>query len=141
MNTQEKKQHILRLLENTYCRLRPSGIQGVGVFAIRDIPKDTNPFQGIPLVDSCLFDKGELSHLPREVLEMVSDFFVTDEHGQIDIPEYGLNGIDVSFFINHSKTPNLITYDESETFVTAHEIKKGEELTADYSTYDSAPHE
>lgn len=140
MNTQEKKQHILTLLQNTYCRLRASKIQGVGVFAIRDIPKGINPFEGAQLVDSCLFEKQELAALPAEVQEMVNDFFVTDENGQIDIPEYGLNGIDVSFFINHSKTPNLITHDESETFETAHEIKKGEELTADYSTYDATPH-
>jgi len=139
--TQDKKQQILSLLENTYCRLRPSSIQGVGVFAIRNIPKGVNPFQGVPLVDSCLFKKEELAHLPEEIQEMINDFFVIDTSGQIDIPEYGLNGIDIGFFINHSKTPNLITYDESETFVTAREIKKGEELMADYSTYDSKTHE
>jgi len=42
----EKKEVILKKLENTYCRLQPSMISGVGVFAIRDIPQGINPFQG-----------------------------------------------------------------------------------------------
>lgn len=135
----EKKQHILKLLHNTYCRLQPSSIQGVGIFAIRDIPAGTNPFAGAILPDSYLFTKDELTDLPEEVKTMVNDFFVADQDGLIDIPEYGLNGIDVSYFVNHSKTPNLITHDESETFVASREIKKGEELTVDYSTYDTRP--
>lgn len=137
MDTNQKKQHILNLLQKTYCRLQPSSIQGVGVFAIRDIPKNTNPFEGVTIPDSELFSQSELAELPEEVKTMVNDFFVADEEGRIDIPDYGLNGIDISFFINHSKTPNLITHDESVTFVTSRDIKKGEELTADYSTYDT----
>ena len=40
------KQTILEHLKNNiYCRLKPSKIHGVGVFAIRNIPKNTNPFK------------------------------------------------------------------------------------------------
>ncbi len=52
------------------------------------------------------------------------------------IPEYGLNGMDISFFLNHSKKPNIITTDEGNTFLTRRKIKKGEELTIGYNTYD-----
>jgi hypothetical protein len=35
------KKAILKSLENNYCRLKPSKIEGIGVFAIRDIAKNT----------------------------------------------------------------------------------------------------
>ena len=38
-----KRKRLLGNLKNTYCRLKPSNIEGVGVFAIRDIPQGVNP--------------------------------------------------------------------------------------------------
>lgn len=111
----------------------------MGVYAIRDIPAGINPFLGAVIPGSELFMKDELVGLPEEVQTMIRDFFVTDAGGHIDIPDYGLNGMDISYFVNHSKTPNMVTHDESETFVTAREIKTGEELTVDYSSYDARP--
>ena len=35
---------LARVLADCYCRLQPSSIHGIGVFAIRDIPRRTNPF-------------------------------------------------------------------------------------------------
>jgi SET domain-containing protein len=42
--------------------------------------------------------------------------------------------------MNHSTTPNLLVnpYDADE-MVAARDIKNGEELTADYRTFDSYP--
>ena len=40
------KNELLKVLGKTYCRLMPSKLGGVGVFAIRDIAKGTNPFEG-----------------------------------------------------------------------------------------------
>jgi len=37
------KKDILERINNTYCRLKASSIQGIGVFAIRDIPENINP--------------------------------------------------------------------------------------------------
>ena len=37
---------LRNLFEQTYCRLRPSPIHGVGVFAIRAIPTGVDPFEG-----------------------------------------------------------------------------------------------
>jgi len=34
----------LKRLEKVYCRLAPSSVHGVGIFAIKDIPKGINPF-------------------------------------------------------------------------------------------------
>lgn len=135
----EHKKQVLEKLKHTYCRLMPSKIQGVGVFAIRDIPQGINPFMGVPECESYVFTMEELAGLDPAVLQLIRDFFVADAKGRYDIPEFGLNGIDIAFFVNSSSNPNLVTYDESVTFITNRPIKKGEELTVDYRTYDKTP--
>lgn len=140
MKKNSLKEKIITNLKNTYCRLAPSKISGVGVFSVRDIPKNKNPFLGILNKKWAKFNIKELSQIDKEVLKMVDDFFVIEKDGTIYLPEDGLSGIDVSFFPNHSKKPNLKISWDKETdvlfFKTLRKIKKGEELTADYSTYD-----
>lgn len=135
-----KKQEILNNLKNTYCRLHASKIEGVGVFAIRDIPKGKNPFYGIKNSKWHKFNIKELKKLDKEILKMIDDFFVIEKDGEVYIPESVFNGMDVSFFINNSKSPNLKVVgggkDEALEFRTSRKIKKGEELTVSYATYD-----
>lgn len=131
----QAKAAILEKLKNTYCRLKPSAIEGVGIFAIRDIPADINPFEGLKQ-EWLEFSMDELKDLDPEVLQMVDDFFVIEKDQTVWVPERGLNGMDISFYLNNSDTPNLKTIDGGETFITLREIKKGEELTAEYATYD-----
>ncbi len=129
------KKDILKYLKNTYCRLQPSKIQGVGVFAIKDIPKNTNPFKVIKQQKWFRFTVSELKNLDKEILSLIDDFFVIHD-GVVDISELGLNGMDISYFLNNSKKPNMKTTDDGSNFVTLRTIKKGEELTVSYSTYD-----
>lgn len=130
------KETVLKKLNNTYCRLKKSGIQGVGVFAIRDIPGGINPFKGIHIQKWLELNMSELQKLDKEILQMIDDFCVIEKDGTVLIPENGLNGMDISFFVNHSSEPNLKTIDEGFTFVTLRKINKGEELTVGYETYD-----
>ncbi len=130
-----KKNEILKRLKNTYCRLRPSATQGVGVFAIRDIPKNTNPFKGIRQ-RWYKFDFSQLKNLDKEVQKMVDDFYVIEKDKTVFVPECALNGMDISFFLNDSQRPNLKTIDNGNTFVALRKIKKSEELTVSYGTYD-----
>ena len=129
------KEKVLKILKNTYCRLKPSKTEGVGVFAIRDIPENTNPFYGSKQKWH-KFNISELKDLDKEILGLINDFFVIEEDETVLIPEFGLNGMDISFFLNHSKNPNLKTIDEGFNFITLREIKKGEELLVSYGTYD-----
>lgn len=131
-----KQQLLKNLKENTYCRLGVSKIHGVGVFAILDIPKGTNPFIGSFNGDGIVFTKKELEELPKQVKKMIDDFFIP-ERDTIELPASGLNGIDISFYSNHSSTPNMKT-DDGETFITIRDIKEGEELTYSYIK-DSSP--
>lgn len=129
----EKKRNILSDLKKTYCRIKSSSIAGVGVFAVRDIPKNTNPFPN-SLQKWYQFHISDFVDVEKGVIEMIKDFFVVEKDGKVLIPEYGLNGMDISFFLNDSSKPNLKT-DDGFIFLSKKDIKKGEELTVLYKTY------
>lgn len=133
------KQTLLQNLKNTYCRIASSKISGIGVLATREIPKGKNPFLGIQKKQWVKLQTHELKNIDKNIFSMIDDFFVIEKDQSVYIPKDGLNGMDISFFLNNSKKPNLkIKYDkESVTqFVTLRKIKKGEELTVSYKTYD-----
>ncbi len=130
----EKKQ-LIEKLKKTYCRIYPSKIAGVGVVAVRDIPKGIDPFDGIRKQRWIELDVKDLKDLEPGVMKMVEDFFVVEKNGKVLVAEDGLNGMDISFFINNSDRPNVYTPDGGFTFVTLRAIKKGEELTVSYATY------
>lgn len=132
----KEKQKILDLLFNTYCRLKPSKIEGIGIFAIRNIPKKTNPFYGSPVRKWQKLKPEHYKNLDEEIKKMISDFFAMDKNGSFSVPESGLNGMDISFFLNSSNKPNVKTIDDGTNFITTRKIKKGEELTVSYSDYD-----
>jgi len=131
-----KEQILGQLRNDVYCRLRQSSIQGVGVFAIIDIPKGANPFVGCYDGDWIEITKDELSkaNIPIAVMDVVNDLCVKE--GDIYyFPDNGINGVDMSWFLNHSKHPNMEEIDGGEDFMASRDIKAGEELTIDYSTY------
>lgn len=130
------KQRIFKKLKNTYCRIGRSKIEGVGVVAIRPIPKNTNIFYGLSDPRAVRFKLIELKQLNAEVLKMIDDFLCLETDNTVLIPEYGLNGLNISFFLNYSNRPNVKTIDGGENFVTLRQIKAGEELTVLYKTYD-----
>ncbi len=136
MTVHMDKQQFLEALSDTWCRLGITD-HGVGVVAIRPIPKGTNPFKHcdpfgfvieIPEVEL------EASTAPEEAKQLVRDFCAL-QNGTYFVPDYGIDAIDKSYFLNHSKTPNMETKDDGALFVTARDIAKGEELTADYGQY------
>ena len=134
MNQNKKK--IIGRLKKTYCRLQPSKIEGVGVFAIRDIPEGASIFCGANRQRWFKFTNKELDNLDQGIKKMIDDFFPTDEKDYILVPENGLNLMDLSFFLNHSNKSNCrIT--EGSSFIATKIIKKGEEVTSDYKTYDN----
>ena len=71
---------LLKNIKNkTYCRIKPSKISGIGVFAIKDIPINTNPFC---LTNNKSIDykykkilKKDLENVDNEVTKIIDDFF------------------------------------------------------------------
>lgn len=129
-----KKQLLQNMKEHVYCRLGPSKIAGVGVFAIRTIPKGINPFVGAFDGNGVQFTVQELRDVDPAVLELAAHMFVRDKD-TFFIPNISLNRIDIPFYVNHSKNPNMTIDKKTDIFTTLREIKKGEEVTYDYEAY------
>jgi SET domain-containing protein len=126
-----KKQLLKQLKENTFCRIMPSKIHGVGVFAIRNIPKGTNIFKGSCSHKNIPLTQKDIKELDPAIRKMLKDFFV-QKGEEIFVPECALNGIDISYFLNFSKNPNVKAYTNGEKLIAKRTIRKGEELTCDY---------
>ena len=134
-----KKDIIKDLEKNIYCRIQPSKIQGVGVFAIIDIPKGKNPFVTYTDVETIGIPKDEImknKKIPKPIKEMVNAFYVIQD-GKIYCDARSLNEINITYFLNHSDNPNLNVKEigGESVFTAKRKIKKGEELTSDYLKY------
>jgi hypothetical protein len=133
MNRPRLLQHVLR---DCYCRLRPSKIDGIGVFAIKNIPSGVNPFMTIAKYSRhgyVRITEDELDGLPSGISRLLRALFVPSE-GKMYVPTCGTNVIYLNAYLNHSTRPNMRTKD-GYTFTTRRMIRTGEELTADYRTY------
>ena len=64
---------------------------------------------------------------------MMSDFLIESETHYFMISS--LNNINISYFLNHSDTPNCIWKEENDCFFSLKDLKVGEELTLDYEDY------
>jgi hypothetical protein len=122
--------------DGVYVRLQPSPIHGVGVFAIRDIPIGT---ELLPNDKSELTwrtpEELNLSKLDANVRQLYLDFCIIKDGGRRFGCPKNFNLLTPVWYLNHSKKPN-VRCDEEYRFFTLREIKTGEELTADYETYN-----
>ncbi len=135
-----KKKHVLSQLESdVYCQLKPSEIGGVGVFALRDIPKGINPFKE---KDTKYFPVREeyIEGLDSNVRDYVKKLFVYSD-GKYWLPKHGVQTLCITHYLNHSKNPNLTTNSNCDVFFTIKDVKRGEELTINYNLFDDAKEE
>lgn len=135
------KKSFLAALRVVYCRLGVTK-HGVGVIAIRNIPKGTDPFKNAdPEGDVLRIPKAEFDayDAPEEAKTMVRDFCALQD-GIYYVPNYGIDAITKFYYLNHSKKPNMMTPDKGCTFLAMRDIKAGEELTADYDDYHETDH-
>ena len=124
------RQSIIQTLNLPQCKLAPSKIlnAGVGVFALTDIP------EGYPLFGPKGFSYHitweEVSCIPFSVKQHIRSVCHCDGNG------FWLDGcldkIDMSYYVNHSESPNLTHDQNSDVFYAAKDIKEGEELTCLY---------
>jgi SET domain-containing protein len=114
-----------------YARIAVSKISGVGVFAIIDIPKGTYVFE--PDDDKLIkVASTEIEGLSEPLRKLYEDFCPLND-GRFECPS-SFNRLTPSWYLNFSENPNLAA-DLSLKFYALRDIKAGEELTADYSTY------
>lgn len=127
-----------------YTKLKPSKIQGIGVFAIKDIPENTNPFE---------YWKGEtglypikeedLNTLPSEIYLHIKDMFTYSPYFPEDKTTYvkltnGCHWIYTNpyYFVNSGFEKSNI---DNDTLLTTRKIFKGEEILGNYGRYQRFP--
>ena len=129
-----KKEKLLQALAlHTFIHLRPSPVDGIGVFALTDIPCGTRGLFSRDTSEWLAISKEELSGLPETSRAMVENFCLYDE-SHYYVPEYGFNLIDPVIYLNHSDKPNVRSIAEGEDFEALCDIRAGEELFVDYGT-------
>jgi hypothetical protein len=119
---------------HSFTRLRPSKIHGVGVFAIRNIPRGTNIF-GDDQSEMVWLKSSEIKGRNGETRSLYDDFCVF-KNGEYGCPK-GFNNLTVAWYINQpaaGQKSNVVCCGEYD-FVAVRDIQAGEELTVDYSTY------
>jgi hypothetical protein len=125
--------------DEVYARLRPSKVDrgGVGVFAIRRIRAGTKLFVG-DNNEMIWVEKDDLPRAPKSIRKLYEDFPVIKTDQQDKRTRYGcplsFNRLTMSWYLNESAKPN-VRCDEFYNFRANRDIKAGEELTVDYSTY------
>ena len=114
--------------------IRPSKIEGIGLFANQFIPKGTEIWRFEPGFDLKI-SAGEFKKLPS----IAQKYILRHGFHNPKTNNYIL-GSDNDRFFNHSEVPNVIEVDsesEENTDIAARDIQKGEELTCDYRTFDA----
>jgi len=129
-----KKEALLKQLQSqTYVMIKPSPLHGIGVFAIRDIPKGTKNIFSEGFGDWIQVSKEEVEALPKHSRDLIENHCLFDDNNYF-IPEYGFKLVDLVIYLNHSDTPNVISLNEGEQFEALIDIKEGQELLVDYGT-------
>jgi SET domain-containing protein len=117
------------VINNTYVVLKPSSVAGVGVFALRDIPKGcrdmfSKPNPGDNWIKVPL---AEVEKLPEHAKFLIWNYCLFDDENYF-VPDYGFKKLELCLFLNHSDTPNLKSIDEGDYFEAIRDIAAGEEL-------------
>jgi len=128
-----KEKLLDELSHHTYVMLKPSPVAGIGVFAIMDIPKGCRSMFSKPHKDDSWIkvSKKEVELLPVHAQHLIENYCLYDE-AHYFVPDHGFKRVDLSLFINHADTPNIISIQEGAYFEAIRDIKAGEELFINY---------
>jgi len=110
-------------------KLAPSLVcDGVGVFALSEIPKNFILFQDV-IPDQIYIPYKEITD--PNVKTNLSCMCNSDEFGFYLSRTY--NNINMSYYVNHSDTPNVYHDLELDRYITLRDIQPEEELTCIYT--------
>lgn len=126
-----REQLLKELSEETFITLKPSPVHGIGVFALRDIPKGCKTLFSRNVGEWIRVPITDIDQLPDQTRNMVETYCLYDETHYY-LPDYGFKVMDLVNYLNHSSSPNVISVNDGEYFESLREIKEGEELLVNY---------
>lgn len=125
-----QKKLLEHLNKEVYCKLGVSPVHGIGVFAVRPIPKGVQPLKSYLNVREVNISKKLIKNLHKGVRQQIDTFCYYNKK-TVSIPTIGLNSFDLAVYLNHSKKPNL-RFKKVGVLISLREIAEGEELFIDY---------
>jgi SET domain-containing protein len=128
--------------DGVFTRIKPSDIHGVGVFAVRRIPKGTSIF---PDDDSIIVwvKRDKIRQLRGELRRLYEDFCIIKDNGETYGCPANFSLMTAAWFLNEPKPgrkPNVACR-KDYTFYALRDIAANEELTVDYATFSERPPE
>ncbi len=118
------------IINDCYVQLKPSKVcNGVGVFALRTIPKNTILFTDVE-PDSNLIPWERLKHADQQVINYLNSICNTSEKGVY--LNRSINNINITYYVNHSTQPNIIHDNTLDRYTTITDIQPGQELLCTY---------
>ena len=119
-----KEKIINSIINNCNVRLKPSKVcSGVGVFSIVEIEKDTVVFEDVN-PDKTYIKWAELIDVDKRVIDYLNTMCNSDENGIF--LSRTVNNINISYFVNHSQTPNIKHDLEKDVYITIRNIEPDE---------------
>jgi hypothetical protein len=132
----DKNTVINNLNTNVFFKIKKSNTEGVGLFAIKDIPQNLPIIKTASPIIGNHYTIEELQNLDPGIIELCQKYFEPKEQGKIFVPQ-DPSVISLYFlphyFLNHSKKSNV--RNENGNIITTKNIKKGEEIKIDYQKY------
>ena len=127
-----KHAKLLEQLRNqTYVMLKSSPVHGIGVFAIKNIPKGGRDIFSKNTGEWIKLPISEVETLPEYSRNLIETYCLFDNENYF-VPEYGFKVLDPVIYLNHSSHPNIISINEGEDFEAIVDINSGQELLIDY---------
>ncbi len=126
-----KEELLKELSEEIYAVLKPSPVHGIGVFAIRDIPKGCRNIFSKNIGEWIKLPIADIEQLPEHSRNLVETYCLYDDENYY-VPDYGFKVMDLVNYLNHSATPNIISINNGECFEALTDISAGAELLINY---------
>ena len=127
-----KEELLKELSHETYAALKPSAVHGIGVFAIRNIPKGCRTIFSRGVGEWIRLSMGDVEKLPEHSRSLIETYCLYDEDHYY-VPDYGFKVMDIVNYLNHSSVPNIISVNDGEIFEALTDIPAGTELLVDYT--------
>lgn len=135
-NVENIKQQLIEESKQIYVDIGISKIDGLGLIALIDIPKNTCIIEEYLEVIYIKYEEFKKNGVKKEIIELFKKKYQQDDEG-LYIPKTYISNLKTQNFtcyLNHSKDNNIKCINEKGTnkYYTIKNIKKGEEIVINY---------